>query len=226
MLQALGFNTVKLPFSFEVLHGTSYGSYSRWDGSPTPSACNLTNPSRQAVVDNAIQSVNFLGIDVHIGTVPLPGQPGLMEDATICNKYVPYTLNTLDRFNWVINFLAENGMYVVSALLHLTFLWTMHLQKLKALLFDAWQTFGSLCIARFNASTVVCLEFQEPVLWCSLFRHMSAHLVHSDQLDHYEDSHWLGPFASGVWFGKWRFSSLPPPSLVACASPSPSTKVQ
>lgn len=142
MLQALGFNTVKLPFSFEVLHGTSYGSYSRWDGTPNESTCNLTDPSRQAVVDAALQSVNHLNAQ----DVPIPGQPNLMENAAICNKYVPYTLNTLDRFNWVINFLAENGMYVVSALLRLVSRVGPCLgvasPEAKALLFNAQQTFG------------------------------------------------------------------------------------
>eukprot|EP00891_Asterochloris_glomerata_P005014 jgi/Astpho2/5014/Aster-05948 len=95
---ALGFNTVKVPFSFNDLYGLVPNNY-------TESCTQLTAQQLQ----DSLTNPNV--------TVP-PGRtvPNLTDivtqDPGICNAYLPSS-STIDRFLFVIQFLAGNGLYVI-----------------------------------------------------------------------------------------------------------------
>lgn len=99
-LRLLGFNAVRLPFSFQDLHQLSPRDWSgHWDAvNEADMAKAVTPPSRQ----------------------PRPGQalPGLAsppsrKQASRCNDYLPSSSSTYDRYCWVVHFFAANGFYVL-----------------------------------------------------------------------------------------------------------------
>ena len=99
-MQALGFNTIKLPFSFDSLLGTNPGTYSR--------SCSLP-ASDFETMNGLIESRVGVAKGATVPTVTPTG-------ATTCNSEIP-TSSPMARFNWVIHYFAANGFYVVRFLL-------------------------------------------------------------------------------------------------------------
>ena len=92
----LGFNGVRLPFSFKDL-----------DKSPRSFVIqNCSPPSDQAVAE----SVTPPGSSTAGAAPDLPNPPSYSGNA--CNGYLPNT-STRDRFIWVAKFFAKNGFYVM-----------------------------------------------------------------------------------------------------------------
>lgn len=94
-MQALGFNTIKLPFSFNSLYSGNAGIYQR--------GCNKADDA--TIMKNLIESSVANG-----ASFPSVTDPGA------CNSYLPS--DPMARFNWVINYFATNGFYVVSCHMH------------------------------------------------------------------------------------------------------------
>ncbi|KAL3148715.1 hypothetical protein ABBQ38_014128 [Trebouxia sp. C0009 RCD-2024] len=95
-MKALGFNTIKLPFSFDTLNAGSIRPFN--DG------CNL------ASVDT-LRSGLTEGGKVVASNAVFPTNPSPAYSGMSCNQYLPS--DTMDRFLWVINYFATNGFYVV-----------------------------------------------------------------------------------------------------------------
>lgn len=97
-MQLLGFNAVRLPFSFQDLFNLPPKNYVVNADPPSQSAIqnNVTDPSSPPPSGSAIPSM----------TAPPPRKPGLSND------YLPND-TTMNRFLWVINFFAKNGFYVL-----------------------------------------------------------------------------------------------------------------
>ncbi|KAG1655305.1 hypothetical protein FOA52_007962 [Chlamydomonas sp. UWO 241] len=97
--QLLGFNAIRLPFSFSDLQKTVNNKRSNTCRLPsfTEIANSVTDPS-----DNVASGVTF----------PSPGAwPS--HSANTCNEYLPNSGSVFDRFVWVVNYLARNGFYVI-----------------------------------------------------------------------------------------------------------------
>lgn len=95
-LKALGFNAVRLPFSFANLNGSIQSTYNRNGLTPattTQLIANLTNPS-YSISGKTFPSLNYTS-----------GQ-------TYSNQYLPNT-TVMARFLYVIDFFARNGFYVL-----------------------------------------------------------------------------------------------------------------
>ena len=93
-MQALGFNTIKLPFSFNALNSGSYGTYQK--------GCTIASDA--TIMNNLIEPSVAVANGASFPSVTSPGGS--------CNSYLPSA--PMDRFNWVINYFASNGFYVVS----------------------------------------------------------------------------------------------------------------
>ena len=90
-IKLLGFNAVRLPFSFRDLYEKS----PKW----LNTRCTSTRPS----------SVSASAA----GTPPPPGDAfAVSTPPGTCNSYMPQQ-NTLDRFLWTVDYLARNGLYVM-----------------------------------------------------------------------------------------------------------------
>lgn len=97
-MQLLGFNAVRLPFSFTDLFGASPRNYN--------AACTLpTQAQIQA-------SVTDPSIPVPPGAVIPPMVAPPVRTPGMCDNYFPND-TTLNRFLWVVNFFAKNGFYVL-----------------------------------------------------------------------------------------------------------------
>lgn len=95
-LKALGFNAVRLPFSFANLNGSIQNSYQYSSVTPASTAqliSNLTNPS----------------YSISGKTFPSLNNP---SGETYANQYLPAN-TVMARFIYVINFFAKNGFYVL-----------------------------------------------------------------------------------------------------------------
>ncbi len=95
-LKALGFNAVRLPFTFDHINGSVQSNYSRSQLIPATSAqliTNLTNPS----------------YSITGKTFPSLAQP---SGQTYSNQYLPNS-TVMNRFLYVIDFFAKNGFYVL-----------------------------------------------------------------------------------------------------------------
>ena len=97
-IELLGFNAVRLPFSFKDIYDLPARNYTQ----------NCTVATQQAIQQNVTNP-----------SVPVPPSktiPPMIYAPTrkpgMCNDYIPNT-STLDRFLWVINFFAHNGFYVL-----------------------------------------------------------------------------------------------------------------
>jgi Cellulase (glycosyl hydrolase family 5) len=97
-MQLLGFNAIRLPFSFLDLYQLAPKNYTQ--------SCTLDSQSQiQASVTNP-------SVTVPVGTtIPAMISPP-SRVAGACNSYLPND-TTLNRFLWVINFFAKNGFYVL-----------------------------------------------------------------------------------------------------------------
>ncbi|MBA2727273.1 MAG: cellulase family glycosylhydrolase [Parachlamydiaceae bacterium] len=97
-MQLLGFNAVRLPFSFKDLYNLSPRNYVTSCQIPSLTAIqnSVTNPSVPVDPNNIIP--------------PMIAPPTRV--AGQCNDYFPND-TTLNRFLWVVNFFAKNGFYVL-----------------------------------------------------------------------------------------------------------------
>lgn len=97
-MQLLGFNAIRLPFSFKDLLNLAPRNYVVNADPPSQSniQANVTNPS--VPVPN--------GATIPPMVAPPPRQPGLSND------YLPND-STFNRFVWVVSFFAKNGFYVL-----------------------------------------------------------------------------------------------------------------
>lgn len=98
-LSLLGFNAVRLPFSFQDLHNLPTRDWSgQWS---CPSSADLFKgvvpPDRQAKSGHKLPD--------------LPDPPHRRSPNT-CNDYLPSS-STYDRFCWVVHFFAHNGFFVL-----------------------------------------------------------------------------------------------------------------
>ena len=97
--QLLGFNAIRLPFSFQDLHQLAPCDWcSQWT-CPTEADMlkSVLPPNRQQTAGQRL--------------VPLPSPPH-RQQANLCNDYLPSS-STYDRFCWVVHFFASNGFYVL-----------------------------------------------------------------------------------------------------------------
>lgn len=96
-LQLLGFNAVRLPFSFKDLYGTNPRNYAQQCkvASLSDIQASVTNPS----------------INPGDKTISPLGSPASRKEG-MCNDYLPND-STLNRFLWVVDFFAKNGFYVL-----------------------------------------------------------------------------------------------------------------
>lgn len=92
----LGFNAVRLPFSFSDLQGLK----------PKPFTQTCVMPTDAEIA----RSVTPPGKTAPASIKPLPYPPHRV--AGQCNGYLPNT-TTWDRFKWVVSFYARNGFYVL-----------------------------------------------------------------------------------------------------------------
>lgn len=98
-LQLLGFNAVRLPFSFQDLHNL-----------PTRDWCGQWQPPTTA---DLAQGAMPSGRQMKAGHEPAPlPSPPHRSQANTCNDYLPSS-STYERFCWVVHFLAHNGFFVL-----------------------------------------------------------------------------------------------------------------
>lgn len=95
-IQLLGFNAVRIPFSFKNLYG----------GAPPTSFT-------QACATDSLQTVAAATLDPAFSPVPAP-EPIFMPPGTpgVCNSYLPNS-DTLNRFLFVLNVFAQNRIYIM-----------------------------------------------------------------------------------------------------------------
>lgn len=95
-LKLLGFNAVRLPFSFKNLYG----------GTPTSFT--------QACPTDSVSSVASSTSDPAVGFQGAPPEPTYTPPSTpgVCNSYLPND-SVLNRFMFVLDVFAKNGMYMI-----------------------------------------------------------------------------------------------------------------
>lgn len=123
-LQLLGFNAVRLPFSFQDLHQLAPRS---WTGQ-------WTCPTQAEMLKTVVPSDRQPS---HGQTLPTLPTPPSRKQANSCNDYLPSS-STYDRFCWVVHFFASNGFYVLV---------DNHLREDQTALQDASRYKPSLCLA-------------------------------------------------------------------------------
>lgn len=96
-IQLLGFNAVRLPFSFQDLGLTPR---------------NYTQGCAHASVSEIQQNVTNPNVAVPPGAIIPPMVYPAPRAAGMCNDYLPND-TTFNRFLWVVNFFARNGFYVL-----------------------------------------------------------------------------------------------------------------
>ena len=95
-LKALGFNAVRLPFTFAILNGTIQSTYNRNNLAQASNAqliANLSNPS-YLINGKSLPALSYTSGQSYV------------------NQYLSNT-NVMARFIYVINFFAKNGFYVL-----------------------------------------------------------------------------------------------------------------
>jgi aryl-phospho-beta-D-glucosidase BglC (GH1 family) len=98
-MQLLGFNTIRLPFSFRDLESAT-------PKDPKYATCKAITPAEMAA------SVTPPGVTPPVGPVPPIRAPVAKHDPTICNDYVPMD-SMRNRFFWAMRYIAANGFYVI-----------------------------------------------------------------------------------------------------------------
>ncbi len=97
-MKLLGFNAVRLPFSFKDLYEIPPRNYAQ--------RCSLAASEQ---IQASVTPPDIIpGEDVAIPPLPYPPQ----REPGMCNSYLPNT-STLDRFIWTVRFFAKNGFYVL-----------------------------------------------------------------------------------------------------------------
>ncbi len=97
-MQLLGFNAVRLPFSFKDLKNLAPRNYANSCQLPSQSLiqASVTNPSVQ--------------VPTGLQIPPMVSPPTRVTGQ--CDDYFPND-TTMNRFVWVVNFFAKNGFYVL-----------------------------------------------------------------------------------------------------------------
>lgn len=98
-MQLLGFNTIRLPFSFRDLESAT-------PKDPKYATCKAITDAEMAA------SVTPPGVTPPAGPVPPIKAPVPAHNPTICNDYVPMD-SMRNRFFWAMRYIAANGFYVV-----------------------------------------------------------------------------------------------------------------
>lgn len=99
-IKLLGFNAIRLPFSFNDLYGKSPKWLNTKCTSVPPDA--IAAQTRPPIVSAAAA-----------GTPPPPRDAfAVSSPSGTCNSYMPQQ-NTFDRFLWTVDYLARNGFYVM-----------------------------------------------------------------------------------------------------------------
>lgn len=99
-IKLLGFNAIRLPFSFVDL----YTKTPKWLNTKCTSV-----PPDAVAAQTRPSSVSAAAA----GTPPAPGDAfAVSSPPGTCNSYMPQQ-NTLDRFLWTVDYLARNGLYVM-----------------------------------------------------------------------------------------------------------------
>ncbi len=98
-LKLLGFNAIRLPFSFQDLHNLPARDWcGQWNCPlPTDMANGFMPPGRRLKPGHSLPD--------------LPSPPQRRSPNT-CNDYLPSS-STYDRFCWVVHFFAHNGFFVL-----------------------------------------------------------------------------------------------------------------
>ncbi len=113
LLRLLGFNAVRLPFSFEHLH-TPADVTQRCRSSSSSGPPDLLQLSRVAVDPGRAQQDSSLPSPPKLYSPSLPPAAGSSAGADPrCNGYVPRGPTALSRLLWTVEFLVRSGMYVV-----------------------------------------------------------------------------------------------------------------
>ncbi|DBB04409.1 TPA: hypothetical protein ACH3X1_012892 [Trebouxia sp. C0004] len=98
-IQLLGFNAVRLPFSFQNLYNAAPKSQTQTCSAVTTEAI--------------LSSVTYPGKTDIPADQPVPTQASpAAQTPGVCNDYVPSD-TTLDRFAWVVSYLAANDFYIL-----------------------------------------------------------------------------------------------------------------
>jgi hypothetical protein len=98
-MQLLGFNTIRLPFSFRDLESAT-------PKDPKYATCKAITDAEMAA------SVTPKGVTPPAGPVPQIKAPVPKHDPAVCNDYVPMD-SMRNRFFWAMRYIASNGFYVV-----------------------------------------------------------------------------------------------------------------
>ncbi|KAL3142124.1 hypothetical protein ABBQ32_004742 [Trebouxia sp. C0010 RCD-2024] len=98
-LQLLGFNAVRLPFSFQNIYNASPKSQTQSCSAVTTQAIlsSVTHPGKSGVSSSQ--------------QVPQPASPAAQTPG-VCNDYLPSD-TTIDRFVWVVQYFTANNIYVL-----------------------------------------------------------------------------------------------------------------
>ncbi len=98
-IQLLGFNAVRLPFSFQSLYNAAPKSQTQTCSASTTEAIlsSVTYPDKTDIPADQ--------------PVPTQASPPAQTPG-VCNDYVPSD-TTLDRFAWVVSYLAANDFYIL-----------------------------------------------------------------------------------------------------------------
>ena len=96
--QLLGFNTVRLPFSFQNLFGGAY-----------PDA--WTQPCSIDTKDTVVKATSDPSVSTVSSDAPLPKSPAPVLSG-VCNNYLPSD-TILNRYLYVVRYYAQNGFYVL-----------------------------------------------------------------------------------------------------------------
>ena len=96
-IKLLGFNSVRLPFSFRDLYGAS----PKW----LNTRCTYTPPS-------VVAAQTKPGEVLTESAPPGPGEKFATSSPGTCNSYLPQS-SVLDRFLWTVDYLTANGLYVM-----------------------------------------------------------------------------------------------------------------
>ena len=98
-IQLLGFNAVRLPFSFQNLFNAAPKSQTQTCGAVTSQAVlsSVTLPGKTDIPADQ--------------PVPTPAAPAAQTPG-VCNDYLPAD-TTLNRFAWVVSYLAANNFYIL-----------------------------------------------------------------------------------------------------------------
>ncbi|KAK9793451.1 hypothetical protein WJX73_008796 [Symbiochloris irregularis] len=106
-IQLLGFNAVRLPFTFTDLRNTSAINYTLPCEHPplTEVLASVVPPYMEAMITNETLQGGMDVAELHLR------QPYPLEEG-VCNAWMADMPSVLDRFKFVVNYLTHNGFYV------------------------------------------------------------------------------------------------------------------